>query len=75
MVSEPKVKTIVNTLSADAERHLLNVADDLMRDIIIVALDTGLRLSEVIGLTGSHVTGDALVLQAEDTKSGNARVG
>jgi integrase len=74
MAPEPKVKTIVNTLSEDAERHLLNVADDLMRDIITVALDTGLRLSEVLGLTGSHVTGDAIVLQAEDTKSGNARV-
>lgn len=74
MAREAKVKTIVNTLSKDGEAAILSAAEKDLHDIIIVAIDTGLRLGEIIKLTGSHIAGGAIVLQSEDTKTGNARV-
>lgn len=76
MAKETASKNILNTLSKADEDHLLNVAQAQLRDILIVALDTGMRMGEVLGITREMNDPDlmTLTLPAELCKSGVGRV-
>jgi integrase len=50
------------TLSRDAEAAALPLADDVLRAQILLAVDAGLRWSEVAGLSAANVVGDYLVI-------------
>jgi integrase/recombinase XerD len=74
MASEPKVKTILNTLSLKDEDLLFENCDRLLRDILTVALETGMRIGEIIQLTAGHIEGQVVRLTPEMTKTNTGRI-
>lgn len=70
LVSGERRRTVFVT-PAEAKRLML-AADPRLRDLIQFAVLTGLRKSELLGLTPANVRGNALVL--EETKSGEPRL-
>lgn len=63
-------------LTKDEYQRLLNCCDGYLRDLVIVACHTGLRKSELTGLTWSHIdlAHRRLVLEAHETKAGKLRM-
>lgn len=56
-------------LSDAEEKRLLLACEGWLRDIVIFALNTGLRVSEIIDLTWDRIHGDEIHFQAADQKS------
>lgn len=54
-----------DVLTWDETDRLLSVADDELRDLVIVALGTGLRAGEQIGLRWQDINGDTLRVERE----------
>lgn len=70
-------------ISPDEESRLLEYlegqGDDLhctVRDVVVVLIETGMRLGEVLNLTGQHVDlpGETLLVRHDQAKSGKARL-
>lgn len=57
-------------LSAAEEARLLMAAEPLCRDVIVFALNTGLRQGEVLGLTWDQIDGDIVRFTPAQQKSG-----
>ena len=60
-------------LSKDEEKILLSVSNDIMSAMIIVAIYTGMRTSEILNLKWSDVFFDENYLIALNTKNGKSR--
>lgn len=60
-------------LSEEEEKRLLSELPDRVKPVVIVALHTGLRLSEVLGLKWSGVDMDTRFIKVERTKSKKTR--
>jgi excisionase family DNA binding protein len=60
-------------LTLDEERRLLKISPPRLRSMIIVALNTGMRLGEILGLRWSQVDLSSARIRVERTKSGRIR--
>ncbi|MCX5804059.1 MAG: tyrosine-type recombinase/integrase [Proteobacteria bacterium] len=60
-------------LSVDEERSLLEKAQPWIRDRIIVALDTGMRLGEILSLTWDQIDLSGKIISVKHTKTGKER--
>jgi integrase len=76
MVDEPKTRDILNTLSKEEENSLFEKCDDRLSGILIVALDTGMRMGEVLALTPQmiDIERSTVTLPAAITKTKTGRV-
>jgi len=61
-------------LSADEERLLLESSPDHLRPIVVVAVQTGMRKSEILGLKWKSVNMEKREIKVEKTKSGKMRI-
>jgi integrase len=70
--AEPKRERV---LTYDEEGRLLNEASPYLRDMIVLALNTGMRQGEILKLRAEHVNIEAraIVVTAENSKSKRAR--
>jgi site-specific recombinase XerD len=64
---------ITNVLSKEDEVKLLDSASPHLKRIIVCALDTGMRLGEILSLTWRQVDVSRGVIRVEHTKSGKPR--
>lgn len=64
---------ITNVLSHEDEARLLEAAAPHLKRIIVCALDTGMRLGEILSLTWRQVDVSRAVIRVEHTKSGKPR--
>ena len=60
-------------LTEDEERKLMETCSDVLRPILIVALNTGMRKGEILNLTWSQVDFINRRIRVEKTKSGKVR--
>lgn len=60
-------------LSQEEIQRLLDAASDYLKPIIIIALNTGMRLSEILKLKWSQVNFEACFVQIVHSKSGKMR--
>jgi site-specific recombinase XerD len=60
-------------LSYDEELRLLNASPDWMRDLIVFALNTGMRLSEILTLTWDQIDLNRKILIIFNSKNGERR--
>ena len=60
-------------LSGEEENRLLGACSSNLRPILIIALNTGMRLGEILGLRWSQVDFQAKRIRVERTKSGKVR--
>jgi len=60
-------------LTDDEEQRLLASASPTLRSIIIIAVNTGMRLGEILGLRWDQVDFNAQRIRVERTKSGRIR--
>lgn len=64
-------------LVADEEQRLLDAADngrnEVMRDLIILAIETGMRRGELLSLDWAHIDLDSRVAHLPSTKNGSSR--
>ena len=60
-------------LSADEERKLVRTCSGWFRDFVVMALDTGMRVSELVNLKREDVDLNNLVVTVRHTKSGRDR--
>jgi excisionase family DNA binding protein len=60
-------------LTLDEERRLLEVSPPRLKSMIIVALNTGMRLGEILGLRWDQVDLASARIRVERTKSGRIR--
>jgi integrase len=60
-------------LSAEEARRLLDCASDAIRPVLVVALNTGMRRSEILSLKWSNVDLTRGYIFIEDSKSGKSR--
>ena len=68
-----KEETKERILSADEIYLLLQESNEILRPIIITALNTGMRLGEILSLKWNQVNFDADFIQVEHSKSGKMR--
>ncbi len=61
-------------LSYAEEIKLLDTCNDSLKPIIIIALETGMRRSEILSLKREQVDFDERSISAEDTKNGEFRI-
>jgi integrase len=73
MATEPKVKTVLDTVTDEDVADLLDHSDELLADLIIVALDTGMRMGEILSLTADMVGDGIITLPAAITKTKTGR--
>jgi site-specific recombinase XerD len=76
MADEPKTRSIVNTLSADQERLLFENCEGTLKDILMVALDTGMRIGEILKMRPEMIDIESKVvrLTTDITKAKTGRV-
>ncbi|MHC5062274.1 MAG: tyrosine-type recombinase/integrase [Planctomycetota bacterium] len=74
MASEPKVKSINDTLTPEDEHSLFENCEPLLHDILTVALETGMRMGEILQLTPGHIHGQVVRLTPEMTKTNTGRI-
>ncbi|MHB8544656.1 MAG: site-specific integrase [Leptospirales bacterium] len=60
-------------LSADKQAKLLPVLTEEMRRIVIIAVETGMRRGELMGLTWGQVDLSQKLVKLTDTKNGTSR--
>jgi integrase len=60
-------------LTRDEINRLLDVCKDHLRPIVVFALNTGMRLSEILGLTWDRVNLEEGIVELVETKSGDIR--
>jgi integrase len=70
----PEVQRIPASLSESAVAALLRHLDGVWKDLAILALDTGMRRSELQRLSWDDVDFEGNVLRVEDTKNGEFRL-
>ncbi len=63
----------MRTLSYEEERELINCASSHIKPIIITALNTGMRIGEVLNLTWDRVDLDYGIITVDNTKGGEVR--
>ncbi|MCC6741112.1 MAG: site-specific integrase [Planctomycetia bacterium] len=63
----------VRWINADEEARLMGVLPEYLRPVVLTALNTGGRFSEVIGLTWGDLDFTAGLVRFADTKSGKTR--
>jgi integrase len=64
---------VTNVLSQEDESRLLDTAAPHLKRIIVCALDTGMRLGEILSLTWRNVDLSRSIIRVEHTKSGKPR--
>jgi len=76
MADEPKTRSIVNTLSKEDEHSLFENCEGQLRDILMVALDTGMRIGEILKMRPEMIDIDRSVvtLTVDITKTKTGRV-
>jgi integrase/predicted DNA-binding transcriptional regulator AlpA len=62
------------TLSEDEERRLLAASSPHLRSILVVALNSGCRLGEILGLKWGQIDLEARTLRVERTKNNKIRM-
>ena len=68
-----KDRLIERILSADEEARLLEVSSGHLRPILIMALNTGMRLGEILNLRWREIDLAAKIIRVEGAKSGRLR--
>lgn len=68
-----KDRLIQRVLSADEEARLLGASSARLRPILITALNTGMRLGEILNLRWREINLDDRTIRVEGTKSGRLR--
>ena len=63
----------IRVLSGEEENWLLEAASPHLRPIVVVALNTGMRRGEILGLTRENVSFSKGVITVEQSKSGRIR--
>ena len=76
MADEPKTRSIVNTLSPEDERSLFENCEGDLKDILRIALDTGMRIGEILKMRPEMIDIESKVvrLTVDITKTKTGRV-
>jgi len=76
MADEPRTRSIVNTLSAGDEYLLFAKCEGVLSDILMVALDTGMRIGEILKMRPEMIDIESSVvrLTVDITKTKTGRV-
>ena len=60
-------------LSEDEEKRLLQTSSELVKSVIIVALNTGMRLREILNLKWNQINFNARIIKVDNAKNGRIR--
>ena len=76
MADEPKTRSIVNTLSPEDERSLFENCEGDLKDILMLALDTGMRIGEILKMRPEMIDIESSVIRltVDITKTATGRV-
>ena len=76
MADEPQTRSIVNTLSKEDERSLFENCEGDLKDILMIALDTGMRMGEILKMRPEMIDIESSVvrLTIDITKTKTGRV-